>query len=168
MTDGAWVKTAAALALCLMSGFSIGAHAEQLLVTTPLVEGSLASDTAFAVTGPGTVTVSLADLGWPNSLQSLTFAATTPTSVLATMSGVGQVSFKVTSAGVYDAIVGAVSNRAALLGLGWYSLRIDFTPAAPVPLPPDAWLLLSALVLLAAVLRRSLARPAFAAALTTT
>jgi hypothetical protein len=128
-------------------------HAEQiLLVATPLVQGSLASATPFSVPGAGTVTATLTDLAWPAKLASLTFAATTPTSVLASLPGPGQVSFNTSAQGIYSAVVGAVASPSGFLDLGWYSLTIGFAPA--VPLPASAWLLLSGLAGLGVALLR--------------
>ena len=139
--------------LALATLLSSAARAEQLLVTTPLVDGSLASVTNFQISGPGTVTVSLTDLDWTDRLASLTFAATDASGVVATMSGPGQVSFKVSSPGMYSAVVGAVASGSGFLDLGWYSMTVNFAPAAAVPLPPSAWLLVSCLLLLGVALR---------------
>jgi len=141
------------LALTAFFGLALAAHAEQILQETPLVQGALATATPFSVTGPGMVTVTLSDIVWPDRLASLTIAATTPNAVLASLSGPGTVSFKVTGAGVYDAVVGAVAGSSSFLNLGWYSLNIDFAPA--VPLPQSAWLLLSALAALWLAVRRT-------------
>ncbi len=153
--------TAVALAACAgLWGFPAAAE-EVLLETTPLVQGSLATVTPFDVTSPGTVTVILADLAWPEKLASLTFAATTPNAVLATLGGPGEVSFKVSKPGIYDAVVGAIASP-GFLDLGWYSMTVEFAPAA-VPLPAGAWLLLSGLGALVCTLRRRGALPARAA-----
>jgi hypothetical protein len=135
--------------------WSVSGRAEQLLVSTPLVVGSLASDTAFSVSGAGTVTVILSDLGWPDKLANLTFAATTPSAVLANMTGTGEISFQVSGAGIYNAVVGAVASP-GFLDLGWYSMTIDFAPA--VPLPASGLLLGSALGALALAWRMQATR----------
>jgi hypothetical protein len=153
MRDPKGVRRSAVALLTLAGLWSMTGHAEQiLLATTPLVQGSLASATPFSVPGAGTVTATLVDLGWPAKLASLTFAATTPTSVLATLPGPGQVSFNTSAPGVYSAVVGAVASPSGFLDLGWYSLTIGFAPS--VALPPSAWLLLSGLGALALALRR--------------
>ncbi len=143
MTSQRTTHVVYAVLLTLIGACSRPARADQVLLeATPLVQGSLASVTSLDVSGPGTVTVTLSDLGWPDKLASLTFAATTPTGVLATLSGAGRISFTVSTAGIYDAVVGAVASP-GFLGLGWYSLCITFAPS--VPLPGGGWLLLSAL-----------------------
>lgn len=152
MTDRRVARGAGAL-LTLAGAWSIAGHAEQLLAVSPLVHGSLATATPFTIPGAGTVTVKLTDLNWPTKLASLTFAATTPTAVVASLASAGQTSFQVGSSGVYDAVVDAVASPQSFLNLGWYSLTIDFTAA--VPLPPTALLMLSGLLCLAlAALRR--------------
>jgi hypothetical protein len=151
------VRRTAVVLLTLAGFWSTTGHADQtLLATSPVVQGSLASATPFSVPGAGTVTAILTDLDWPTKLASLTFAATTPTSVLASLPGAGQVSFTTSGAGVYSAVVGAVASPSGLLDLGWYSLTIGFAPA--VPLPASAWLLLSGLGALAVTLHRRHAR----------
>ena len=147
MNDRRVIRCAAAALLVLGGGWSVAGHTEQILAVTPLVHGSLATVTPFSLPGAGTVTVVLADLDWPQKLASLTFAATTPTAVLANLSGPGTTSFKVGSSGTYDAVVDAVASPQSFLDLGWYSMTIDFTPA--VPLPSTALLTLSGLCALA-------------------
>ncbi len=119
------------------------------MAVSPLVHGYLASATPFSVPAAGTVTVTLTDLNWPTKLASLTFAATTPTAVLAGLASAGRTSFTVGSSGVYDAVVDAVASPQSFLDLGWYSLTIDFTAA--VPLPPTVLLMLSGIACLALV-----------------
>lgn len=161
MSRGSWIRVLALGLLLALAGAA--AEAEELLVSTPLVDGSLATVSNFQITGPGTVTVSLTDLAWPDKLASLTFAATTSSGVVASMSGPGQISFNVSSPGMYSAVVGAVAG-AGFLDLGWYSMIVNFTPAtSAVPLPGSVWLLVSGLVLGALLIRpRRRATPAYA------
>jgi hypothetical protein len=146
-------KLALTLAFAVATLTGAAARADQLLVTTPLVVGSLSSVSNFQISGPGTVTVSLTDLGWTDRLASLTFAATNASGVVASMTGPGQISFNVSSPGMYSTVVGAVASTAGFLDLGWYSMTVNFAPAAAVPLPASALLLLSCLLLLGVALR---------------
>jgi hypothetical protein len=91
----------------------------------------------------GSVTVTLSDLGWPGLFNSLSFSATTSTSLLAQLAAPGGMTFDVTGAGMYFATVYGVADPG--LGSGLYSLNLSY---APVPLPAAAWLLASGLVLL--------------------
>jgi len=91
----------------------------------------------------GILTVTLADLGWPGLMNSLSFAASTSTSLLAQLAAAGSVSFDLANAGTYFATVYGVADPR--FGSGLYSLNLSY---APVPLPAAAWLLASGLVLL--------------------
>ena len=147
MTDAKNTCRTALPLLALAALWSVPSHADQVLLeTSPLVQGFLASATPFTVSAPGTVTVTLTDLDWTQKLASLTFAVTTPGSVLDSMSAAGQSSFTVSTAGVYSAVVGALAAPASpgSLAIGWYSLNISFAPA--VPLPASSWLLLSGVI----------------------
>jgi hypothetical protein len=108
------------------------------LPTTPQIE-------SLNITSPGTLTVTLGDLGWPKMLSSLSFAVTNATSVLAQMTGVGSLVYDVTSPGAFFAAVYAQPD--ASVGTGLYHINVDFSPAAPppppVPLPASVWMLLS-------------------------
>jgi hypothetical protein len=150
MSGKGWFGAGLALTVCGALGLgSAPSRADVLYAATPLVVGSLASVTDFTVSGPGTVTVTLTDLGFTERLASLTFAATTPTGVITSMSGPGQISFAVTTPGIYSAVIGALAQGAGPLALGWYSVTIGFAPA--VPLPGTLALLLSALLGIAAL-----------------
>ena len=142
MTRRTGAHTAGAALLALAGLSSAASHAETLLVIPgQVVQGQLALAQPFTVPGAGTVSVTLTDLNWPAALASLTFAATTPTAVVASLSGAGQTSFTVGSTGLYDAVVDAVASPQALLNLGEFSLTVNFTAA--VPLPPTSLLMLS-------------------------
>jgi len=152
MTDARRFRWPTLAFLLLAGSFCIRGFAEVIYESSPVVDGRLVTSTTFSVPGAGTVTAVLSDMGWPEPLASLTFAATTPSTVLASMSGAGDISFKVGGPGIYSAVVGAVASPNSLLDLGWYSMTIAFTPA--VPLPGSAWLLLCGLGALALTLRR--------------
>jgi hypothetical protein len=132
------------------------AHASQLLIaSTTLVSGSESAVYSFNAPGPGTVSVQLTNLDWPQALSSLNFMATTANQVLSSWSDAGSgpqfASFQVASSGTYFADISAVA--AGPLDLGLYSLSLEFTPAVPVPLPASGGLLLIGAAGLMALLR---------------
>jgi hypothetical protein len=139
---GCFTRLAPAV-LAVAGLWSTAGHAEMLLAGSTLITGSQTIVTSFEAPGKGTVTIDLGDLAWPDKFSSLSFAATTTSSVLARMAGVGEVSFDVGASGWYSAVVSAVVAPDGLFNLGMYSLRVDFAPA--VPLPPGTLLLLSGL-----------------------
>ena len=124
-----------------------------LIADTTLVSGSETAILSFEAPGPGTVSVQLTNLDWPQALSSLSFMATTANQVLSSWSGASSSSFQVTGSGTYFADVTAVAGGS--LDLGAYSLSLTFTPAAaPVPLPSSGALLLGALAAIIGLIRR--------------
>lgn len=130
-----WVVAAA------MSTWASFAHAEMIGASTELVDTSYhVAEMEIATATAGRVTVQLSDLAWPERLSSLSFAAVSGSSdVLGTMNGAGTMSFDVAGPMAFFARVYAAPQGD--LGVGLYSMRVDF---APVPLPPALWLLGSA------------------------
>lgn len=91
----------------------------------------------------GTMSVTLTDLGWPASFSSLSFAASTSTSLLAELAQPGRLTFAIAGPGTYFATVYGIAN--ADFGSGLYSLNLNYSP---VPLPTGVWLFASGLALL--------------------
>lgn len=139
---GSFTRLAPAI-LAVAGLWSTAGHAEMLFAQTTLITGSQSIVSSFDAPGKGTITIRLGDLDWPDPLADLSLAATTATSVLARLAGVGTVSFDVGTAGMYSAVVAGTVAPDSLFDLGMYSLRVDFAPA--VPLPPSTLLLLSGL-----------------------
>lgn len=132
----------ATLILCALLA-TVAQASTELLADTTLVSGSQSAVFSFNISGPGTVSVQLTNLDWPQALSSLSFMAGTASQVLSSWSGPGSaqsLSFQVATGGSYFADVMAAAGGP--LDLGAYSLSIAFTPAAPVPLPPSGALLL--------------------------
>jgi len=159
MKASAWIRLASRVAVlgCLgILGLSVGSPAKAdtlLLAQTTLISGSASVTDSFTVASSGTVTVSLANLSWPERLSSLSFAATSPTQVLSAWSwsalAANVDTFKV-DAGTYFAHI--TGQAAGLLNLGLYSLSISFQPNA-VPLPASAWMLLAGIFVLVGIAR---------------
>src|SRR5215472_6670456 len=136
-----FTKISALAALMLYALMATLAQAStQLIADTTLVSGSETATLSFQAPGPGTVTVQLTNLDWPQALSSLSFMATTSNQVLSPWSASSLSSFQVPASGTYYADVLAVAGGS--LDLGAYSLSLTFTPAtAPVPLPSSGALL---------------------------
>lgn len=129
-----------------------------LLQHTELVGGESGTALGFLVPKAGSVSVSLADLSWPEAFDSLSVMIVKGISVLGSLSGAGEFSFDATSPGKYFALV--LSDAKGELDLGLYSLNIKFNSlTAPVPLPAAAWLLMAGVSGLGAVVRRRRALP---------
>jgi hypothetical protein len=127
-----------------------------VLEKTGLISGTQSFAYSFLAPSAGTFSVQLNNLGWPDRLASLSFAATTATSVLSTQTtDDGLLTFAVGSAGNYFAHVAGSAQGSFDLGL--YSLRISFLDnggPGVVPLPAGMPLLLIGLAASAAMLRR--------------
>jgi hypothetical protein len=122
-----------------------------LLEKSGLISGSQSFVFEMQAPGAGMVNVQLSNLGWPERLSSVSFAASTATSILSRLADEGSTSFHITGPGAYYAHVAGIAQGALQVGL--YSLRITFsagnTPGSPVPLPAALWLLISGLGALA-------------------
>ena len=134
------------------------AHADAMLVSdTGEIRGTTTNTVSYSfnVSGPGSVSVSLVDVGFNSALSnlSLTLAGSKP---LGQLTGAGAETFDISGAGTYFAYVTgqATSPSSGLhLNLGLYSLNISFSPLAAVPLPPGFALMASALACMALLLR---------------
>lgn len=124
------------------------AHADQILTQeTILFSGTESQTISLGDPGAGIVNVTLTDLAWPTKAASLSFSVSTDSSVLQPLTSSPD-TFSVTGATALYAHIAGVAQSLGVPGLpsfGLFSLQIDFTPAAAVPLPGSLWLLLSAL-----------------------
>jgi hypothetical protein len=126
------------------------------LQQTTLVFSQQTNLYAFQTDGPGTLSISLKDWGFPVSLQQLTASILSQDQVLGSWSSSSSSSWQfdvqTQGSGVFDAFVAAQSGSFSGLQFGAYSMTIDFTPqASTVPLPPALDLLLGGIGLLGAV-----------------
>lgn len=141
-------RCVAAVAGLLALSAAGAASADTMLSETNLVSGTESMTAAFTVTGPGTLTVELANIAWPQTLTSLNFLASTATQVIGSFgTGASAVeTFTLTAGGTYYAHV--TGTAGGVLDLGLYSLTVNFQPqGSTVPLPPSEWLLASGLLL---------------------
>jgi hypothetical protein len=105
------------------------------------------SDT-FNLTAPGTLTVTLTNVAWPQPLASLNFLLSTDHGMMGPEMGAGTYSFNIVAGGnVFAQWFGTAQGP---LNAGVYGLKIEFEPlgGTAVPLPTSVVLLLSALALL--------------------
>jgi hypothetical protein len=120
--------------------------------TTRVVWGSGMSVSALSVSGRGSVSVTLADITWPEALGSLDLLVTDLNGLWRRLEGAGDLLIDVNGPTQLFAAVFATSASPGMPGL--YNLRANFSPTAPVPLPAAVWLLLSAIGGLAAFKRK--------------
>jgi hypothetical protein len=111
-----------------------------LLTQSTLVINQQSDVYDFTVPGPGTLTLQLDDLTWPDPLSSLMFSLDSAQSVLGWVASAGELTLSMAHGGSYFVDVTGVAGGA--LDLGLYSLQVDFYPqGTPVPLPA-AWVLM--------------------------
>jgi hypothetical protein len=110
---------------------------------------------SFNLTAPGTLTVTLSNVAWPQKLASLNFLLSSANGTMGPEMGEGTYTFAVVAGGnVFAQWFGTAQGP---LNAGVYSLKIDFAPSAvAVPLPTSAALLLSGLALLLWQRRRNM------------
>jgi hypothetical protein len=125
------------------------------LQQTTLVFSQQTNLYAFQTDGPGTLSISLKDWGFPVSLQQLTASILSQDQVLGSWSSSTATSWQfevpIQGSGVFDAFVAAQAGTFSGLRFGAYSMSINFEPASTVPLPPALDLLLGGMGLLGAM-----------------
>lgn len=136
--------------VCCSLGSLHAQAAEVLYSGVGFLQGAQSFTDSFSVSAPGTLTVTLDDVAWPQPLSSLNLLVSSPNGALGPEMGPGTSSFNLATAGNYSA---QWFGSAAPGGLnaGVYTLEIQFSPNAggsPVPLPTSISLLLSGLAVL--------------------
>lgn len=125
------------------------AHADTVLYDgAGFMTGTQSFTDTFNLTAPGTLTVTLSDVAWPQQLASLNFLLSTDNGTMGPEVGAGTYSYNiVTSGNVFAQWFGTAQGP---LNAGVYALKIEFQPVGgtTVPLPTSAGLLLSGLALL--------------------
>jgi hypothetical protein len=134
---------------CLIGWLAAGSASagEVLYSGTGFMSGQQSFSDAFQVSGPGTLTVSLTNVAWPEQLASLNMVVSTTSGLLGPEMGAGTQTFDIKNAGmVYTDWFGTAQGP---LDTGVYSMNIQFVPAgAAVPLPYSIALLASGFLLL--------------------
>jgi hypothetical protein len=131
------------------------AHADSLvLAQTGLVIGNQTAEYSINIPSSGTLDLQLQDFDWPSPLASMTLEIATPTTILQTLSGTGDLNLSLSGAGTYYAYVSGSATGA--LDIGAFGLLGNFEPlVAPVPLPASVSLLFAGLVATFWSLRRN-------------
>jgi len=143
---GLWVA-AGALAFCAM-GLRPVAAAEVLYSGSGFMEGTQSFTDSFSVSSPGTLTVTLSNVGWPAPLSSLNLLVSSPSGALGPEMSAGTSTFNVLTGDFSAQWFGTAQGA---LNAGVYSLEIQFQPSTSgsvVPLPTSIALLLSGIGLL--------------------
>jgi hypothetical protein len=119
---------------------------EVLYDSAGFVKGQQSFVQSFQIDTPGTLTITLSNITWPERLSSLSMSLSTAGGLLASEMGEGSTSIEVGKGTVFAQWFGKAQGP---LNLGVYSMKIEFQPSAlPVPLPTSVVLLLSGLALL--------------------
>jgi hypothetical protein len=133
---------AAALALIASSVPLAAAHADSVLFdSSTVIQGQQSYMQSFDITTPGTLTVTLTNIPWLDTVSNLTGFVTTSSGVLGTTLGAGSESFDVGSGTIYAHWFGDATGT---FNAGVVGVKIMFQPTA-VGLPASALLLLSGL-----------------------
>lgn len=118
-----------------------------LLKQSTLVINQQSNVYDFTVPGPGTLTIELEDLVWPNPLSSLSFSLDSARNVLGWVGSDGGLTLSMSHGGSY--FVDVTGNAGGAFDLGLYSMQVDFyAQGTTVPLPAALILLLSGLAVL--------------------
>jgi len=126
-------------------GLSIApAHADTVLYdSSSFVTGQQSFVQSFNITTPGTLTVTLADIPWLDTISNLTGLVTTSSGIVGQTFTDGSESFSVAAGTIYTHWFGDAQGT---YNIGVLGVKITFQPdVTPVPLPVPFVLLLSGL-----------------------
>jgi hypothetical protein len=133
----------------------VGRAATVLYDSSGFIQGQQSFVQGFDLTSAGTVTVTLSNIPWLDTIAGLDCFLSTANGAVGTSMGPGTESFTVGPGMVYAHWFGDANGA---FGLGVYGLNIVFQPTGtPVPLPASLVLLLSGLGLLWGWQRRPVA-----------
>jgi hypothetical protein len=117
-----------------------------------VVYGRQSDVISFDLSGPGTLQITLKDIGWPVKFDTLNLSVMSSHDVLGSLSSAGVLDVSIGQTGSYFAYFTAKAGTKFGVSLGMYAYDMEFRPAtAPVPLPAAIRLLLSGLTLIGIV-----------------
>ncbi len=124
------------------------AASQVLFDSSGFLKGQQSFVQSFDIDTPGTLTVTLSNITWPERLSNLNMILTTASGLLAPEMGEGTATFEVGKGSIFAHWFGTAQGP---LNIGVYAMKIEFQPydVVPVPLPTSLALLLSGLGLLA-------------------
>ena len=126
--------------------FSFASADTVLYDSSGFIQGQQSFVQSFDITTAGTLTVSLSDIPWLDTVSNLNFFLTTASGTVGASMGAGTESMSVGPGMVYAHWYG---DAAGTFGVGVYGIKLMFQPGGtPVPLPGTLVLLLSGLGLL--------------------
>lgn len=129
-------------------GAGSAAASEVLYDSVGFIRGQQSGEESFYISGPGTLTVQLTNVPWPEQLASLNLVVNSASGIQGTEMGPGSETLQLTAGTYYAQWFGTTQGP---LNVGVYSLDIQFQPSgvSPVPLPTSIALLVSGLALFA-------------------
>jgi hypothetical protein len=135
----------------LLSGVGISTAAQVLYDSSGFIVGQQSFSDSFNVSGPGTLTVTLTNMAWPEPLASLNSVVSTSDGLLGAEMSAGTETFNVSGGPVFVQWFGSAQGA---LDAGVYGLNVQYQANGsgggpnPVPLPTSSALFLSGLALL--------------------
>ncbi len=127
----------------LIAGLAPAARADTVLYSDAgFIQGNQSFVEALDITQAGTLTISLSNVPWLDTISDLSFFVTTNTKVVGDWQSDGTESMQVKPGMIYTHWFGDDNGK---YGVGAYSLKIMFQPGtvSTVPLPGSLTLLLS-------------------------
>ena len=117
--------------------------ADTLYDSSGFIQGQQSFVQSFDITAPGTLTVSLSDIPWLDTISNLSFFVTSATGPIGGSFAQGTESIDLGPGVIFAHWFGDANGS---FGVGAYGIKIQFQPSTPVPLPSSLLLLLSGLL----------------------
>jgi hypothetical protein len=134
------LMTVFCVSLLAIGGVRAARAADVLYDSVGFLQGQQSFVQAFNITGPGTLTVTLGNVAWPETLANLNMTLSTAAGMMGPEMGAGSVTFDVKGGPIFAQWFGTAQGP---LDLGVYSLKVVFNAnvVTPVPLPTSVLLM---------------------------